>query len=704
MVINSEIIFVRLFIPLIIGITYFYIYDIKFCTLVIALISLFLILLGINIFYNPLAAYRFKYFTGILFTLLFFFFGGWINFLKKDTLKYNYFGNQSYKQLKVWINDEPQKGNGTIKFTANVTKAYNDQQLDVVCGKLLIIIKIDSLQLTSYTYGDELIIVADHTPIQPPFNPGEFDFKAWLASKNIYQQIFVAENKVIKTELNKGNAIIRYALALRKKQIEVYKKIIKDKEAFAVASTLILGYKADLNNEILSSYSKTGTIHALSVSGMHVGIIYIVLNWVLNFLNKNRRLRIVKVILICVLIWFYSLLTGFSPSVLRSVIMLTVYILAKSFNKNTNGYNILAFTAFCLLIYNPFLIWDVGFQLSFLAVLGLIFLHPKIYKWFYFKHRWADWLWSSIALSIAAQIATFPLSIYYFHQFPLYFVFSNLFILIPITILMYLGIGILLFKLYFLAYIFEWVIIFMNNGLKWIANLPFSGINQIWIDKIQLSLLTLALILGLMALAKYKKQFLLTSVTLFLAFQASLSLQTISIKKQNKIIFFTLQKGYAAAFIRGKEAILVSNLNINDKNFQFYIQPALDKFRIKNTHIITWEIDTTLNYFAKENHQINFGHYRILLLDTYFDRKIISQLSIFNTVWLHQNPKLVINDLRKSVIFESLVMDASNYAYNLNNYTAEANKFQIQSYILKKNKAYLIDLNKKASINANYSR
>ena len=678
-----------------IGIFCFYDFRHSYYVSVMAYICLFLflILLVINIFYRSLKAYRFKYFIGTLFSLLFFTFGGALSLLKKDTLKPSYFENYHYKQLKVWINDEPQKGINTIKFTAYATRAYDGQRSYPVIGKLLITIKTDLLNTNSFTYGDELIITANCIPLNPPFNPGEFDFKGWLASKNVYLQTFIAQNNVVKTRLNKGNTILKHALILRKKQIEVYKRMMKNKEAFAVASTLILGYRADLSSETLSSYSKTGTIHALSVSGMHVGIIYVVLNWILSFMDQNWRLRMVKVLVICLLIWFYSLLTGFSPSVLRSAIMLTAYILAKSFNKHTNGYNILAFTAFCLLIYNPFLVWVVGFQLSFLAVLGLVYLHPKIYKWLYFKRRWADWIWSSVALSVAAQIATFPLSIYYFHQFPLYFIFSNLFILVPITLLMYLGISILLLKLYFLAPIFEWLIIFMNNGLKWIGNLPFSGIDQIWIDKIQLSILSLAVVFGLLAIAKYKKHLLLTSMIMLVIFQSLLALKTIAVKEQKKIIFFTLQKGYAAAFINAQKGILVSNLNVNDKNFQFYIQPVFNQLRIKSINFIKWETDTNLNFFTKRNHQINFEGYRILLLDRYFDRKIISRTPIFNTVWLHQNPKLQITDLRKSVIFESVVIDASNSNYNLKVYVDEANKFQIQSHVLKKNKAYLVDLN-----------
>ncbi|WAC42741.1 ComEC/Rec2 family competence protein [Pedobacter sp. SL55] len=140
------------------------------------------------------------------------------------------------------------------------------------------------------------------------------------------------------------------------------------------------------------------------------------------------------------------------------------------------------------MVYDPFLIWDVGFQLSFLAVFGLVYYQPKIYNWLYFKNKWADKLWAAVAMSLAAQLATLPLSIYYFHQFPVYFIISNLFILIPITILMYLGIAILLVRVYFLAPIFEWIITFTNQGLKWISNLPYAGITEIWLNKWQLFL------------------------------------------------------------------------------------------------------------------------------------------------------------------------------------------------------------------------
>ncbi|NQX30704.1 ComEC family competence protein [Pedobacter boryungensis] len=655
-------------------------------------VILLVYLIAVNNFYKKLKAYNFKGVTGIIFYFFCFVLGGLVCLLNTQSLKEEYHANRSFDYLKVWVNDEPQQTNDIVRFEVVVTTGYKFNRPETLSGKLLIALKVDSLNPVKLKYGDELIVSSKNLPVEPSYNPSEFDFKAWLATKNIYHQTFINQNHLVKLNSNKSNPIIKYAIEVRKRQVEIYRKLIHNDEAFAVASTLVLGYRADLSKETLAAYSKTGTIHALSVSGMHVGIIYIFLNWALFFLDKKRLLKIFKLLLISFLIWYYSLLTGFSPSVLRSAIMLTVYILAKAFNKNSNSYNILAFTAFCLLLYNPFLIWDVGFQLSFLAVFGLIYLQPKIYKWFYIKNKWLDKLWATVALSLAAQIATFPLSIYYFHQFPLYFIFSNLFILLPLTAMMYLGIGILMLRLYFLAPIFEWIINFTNSGLKWIANLPFSGITSIWLNQWQLILLSFTLIIFTIALVNYKKKLLIVSLLCILVFQSFAAYYKISASKQQKILFFSLRKNYAAAFIEGNEAVLLTDLDGSNKNYDFFVKPALDQMQITNIHFVKWEQDTALKSFIKKEHQLVFHQYHILLLDDDFNYKKIDQLPKFESVWLHQNPRKNVLDLRNEVLFSTLLVDATNKDYMIKRYEQDANKFQLQSHILKKNNSYLIDL------------
>lgn len=655
--------------------------------------SLLIILISINLAYKKLKIYNYKGLTGLAFNLFCFSFGGLICLLNTQSFKKDYYANHTYDYLKVWVNSEPQLTNNILRFEVEATSTYLDKESKNVSGKLLIALKIDSLNPIQLNYGDELIITGKYLPVEPPYNPGEFDFKAWLATKNVYQQTFINQDQLIKLNESKGNAIIKYAITQRKKQVAIYRQLIKNDEAFAVASTLVLGYRADLSKETLAAYSKTGTIHALSVSGAHVGIIFFLLNAMFSFLDRNKILKIFKILLICSLIWYYALLTGFSSSVLRSAIMITIFILAKAFNKNSNNYNILAFTAFALLVYNPFYIWDVGFQLSFISVFGLIYLQPKIYKWIYVKNKWLDKLWSAVALSLAAQLVTFPLSVYYFHQFPMYFLLGNLFILIPLIAMMYLGIGILVLRIYFLAPVFEWVITLTNNGLKWIASLPFSGITSIWLNHWQLLLLSTALALLILALVHYRKKLLLIGLSLLIVFQCYATFKKVSVLKQSKVLFFSLRKNYATAFIDSKKAVLVTDLKPEDKNFQFFVQPALDKMQVEDVLFIKWEQDTLINAFVKKDHQIKFHQYQVLLIDRTFNYKKIEGLPKFNAIWLHQNPKQEINNLRLTVIFNSLIIDATNNDYNIEKFRLEANKIKVEHHILKKNNSYLVDLN-----------
>lgn len=652
----------------------------------------FIYLLVINHLYLQLKAYRFKNRIGLYWYIFWFFFGALACLLNQDSLKSTYFEKSKGQYFKVHVHNEPEQHNGILRFEAKVSHVFIQQKAVPQSGKLLISVQLDTLQPLKLNYGDELIINSKTQTIDPPYNPAEFNFKAWLATKNIYHQCFLNQPQLIKLNTKQGNEILSYAIELRQQQVAVYRRLIKDNEAFAVVATLILGYRSELSAATLAAYSKTGTIHALSVSGMHVGIIYLFLNWVLFFLNRRKALSIFKVILICTLIWYYALLTGYSPSVLRATIMLSVYICAKTFNKSSNNYNIIAFTAFCLLVYDPFLIWDVGFQLSFLAVIGLIYLQPKIYNWFDFRHKWLDRLWSMIALSLAAQLATFPLSIYYFHQFPLYFIFSNLFILLPITVLMYLGIAILVLKLYFMAPIFEWIITFTNNGLQWIAALPFSGISSIWINQWQLMLLSFTLIFFTIALIKYQKSLFIISLCCLFLLQSFRTYDKIVALQQRKILFFSLRKHYAAAFINGRTAILLSDLSSKNSNFDFSIKPALDQLQVNQIHYLSWEKDSKLNNFVKKGNQLSFYDYRILLVDHRLNYKSITNLPQYELLWFHQNPKKEILTLRQEILFDNLVIDESNSKRATEKYIQAAKKLKLEYHVLKKNNSYLVHL------------
>lgn len=550
-----------------------------------ASVLLFIVLLLLNFVYSTLRIYHFRHGVLLMVYLLIILLGASHCLLQNELLRKNHFSNYQFELLKVQITGEPQLRNNTqLHFEAKVTGGLAKGNYQACIGHLLISVQIKDSRPLPLKYGDILIVRAKYQAVAAPLLSSTFDFKSWLAMQNIYHQAYFKKKDIRLLKRNKGNPLISYALSLRKKQVDIYKKLIHDPQAYAVASTLILGYRSDLSPETLDAYAKTGTIHALSVSGMHVGIVYLVLNWMLFFLNRPFPLLFLKALFIILIIWFYALITGFSPSVLRSAITITVLILSKTLRKKTNSYNILGFSAFCILLYEPFLLFDIGFQLSYLSVFGLIWLQPKICKWFSFKSTWMDKFWSILAMSLSAQFTTFPLSIYYFHQFPAYFLFGNLFIMIPAALIMYTGLVMLLFKCYFLSTPFEWLIHFTNSGLRWISDLPFSSISSIWINQTELILLSAGLILFTLSLNYANKKLLFTSLLFFLLLELSLLNQRIITQRQQKIIVLKLKQNYTGIYIKSNKATLITDATPKSTIFKFYIKPCLDQHKITEVH------------------------------------------------------------------------------------------------------------------------
>jgi competence protein ComEC len=694
MVFKTEIVFVKIVMPLVLGIAFAY-YFRSLQLLKIALIAEFILLLSaifINSYYKTLKIWRLKTYVAFIYYLLFFLLGANICLLHTQFLKPDYFASKDNQCLKVWIAGEPQKNNDILRFEAIVTQDYFNGKANPASGKILIALKLDQLNPIKLSYGDDLLIVANYAPVEPPYNPAEFNFKAWLAIKNVYYQSFIRQNQLVKLGSRSGNPILKYALNVRQKQVNVFRSLIHNDEAFAVASTLILGYRADLSRETLAAYSRTGTIHALSVSGMHVGIVYMMLHWLLSFLDRKKLGRIFKAILICSLVWYYALISGFSPSVLRSAVMLSVFIIAKLLKRNSNSYNTLAFTAFCLLLFDPFLLFDVGFQLSFFAVFGLIYYYPKIYKRIYIENKLLSKIWSAVAIGLSAQLATLPLSVYYFHQFPVYFIVSNLFIMLPVSALMYGGLAILLLKVYFLAPAFEWLINFTNAGLKWIAGLPYAGITEIWLNRWQLVLLFIFIGALTIGLRYRKRQFILLSFTCLLFMQIITASKSLSASKQKDIVLFSLRKHYATAFITGNHAILLTDLSASDKNFQFFVKPALDQKQVTDITFITWEDDLQTSQFVKKHQQIIFQGKTILLLDETLNYKMPVQKLSFDYVWLHNNPKQKMEKVKQQINFSGLIVDASNKDYLISITEQQAKNLKVPALILKKHPAITLNL------------
>jgi competence protein ComEC len=691
---KGEIPIVVLFIPFLLGIVcgLNFLSFANISLLVILLISLGGVFVLLNLFYLKLNIYKVSWLGGVLITVMLFLFGLIATINHNELNRDNYFAKTPAKYVLVKISNEPVLKNGLIRFKANVVESIDSDKTLPVTGTLLITIK-DSLAKSLY-YGDELVIPANYSAIDPPFNPAEFNYKQYLANQNIYQQSFLYHGQYAVAAYDTGHAFMAFSLRLRRQLVAKLKLNMHDPAASAVASTLILGYKADMSSDVLQAYSKTGTMYVLSVSGAQVAIIYLLLNFVFGFLDRFKYGRILKALIIVVLISYYALLTGLSPAVCRAAVMVGMVVIGKAFNRYINTLNILAISAFVLLLYNPFWLADVGFQISYLAVGGLIIFQPAVYKWFSFKNKLTSKLWAVCSVSIAAQLIIFPVSAFYFHQFPVYFLLSNLVVIIPASIIMYTGIIYLLLPQVpvispVLGWVLEKTILVMNKVLFVIENAPFASVSKIWINTGEYILLYAIIISLLYFFYDRKKWLLLLSLMCIFLLSAGISYKKIHSLQANSIAFLNMRKHMGIVMKHGDKAVVFSDLSDTDKNYKYSIQPYLDSSQITTISLYKPEQDIKSAFLLKKGNFIRFLNTSVYILDknslnSYPDSRLKT-----NFIYLTGNPYTALNSINKNFAYQMLVIDAGNSDYNIKRLIKEATVSHTNYQVLKRNKALL---------------
>ncbi len=286
-------------------------------------------------------------------------------------------------------------------------------------------------------YGTRLLVEGQPKRPTPPRNPSEFDYRQYLAHQHIYHRHRPAAFRVV--GYAPASWVQVWAEDIRRYSIETFRTYVRDQAAFGIASALVLGARDELDPTTRQDYTVAGATHILAVSGLHVGILYFI---VAALLGRHPRRRGLRLVVLLVVLWGYALVTGLSPSVLRATTMFSVVAIAQALHRPTQIYNTLALSAFLLLLINPNLLFSVGFQLSYAAVLGIVYLQPRLASRWQPRHRVVRWAWELTCVSVAAQLATTPLSLHYFYAFPVYFWLSNL-VAIPGAFLVLTG-GLLL--------------------------------------------------------------------------------------------------------------------------------------------------------------------------------------------------------------------------------------------------------------------
>lgn len=656
---------------------------------VIAILSIILFALGI--WKTKLQSHRSYISLSILFYIFLFTFA-WVRTWQPDPkIQADHFSHNKSDALIGFILDEPKITAKTIRFPMQVIQTVLDSQIHARSGKLLVSIQRDTLNDNTkiYNYGDQLIIDADYDTINPSYNPNEFDYRKYMISQSIWHQSYLEADQLMKISESEGTDLIHIALDLRKKMVAKLARLFDSHSIQAIISTLVLGYRSELDRDLLNTFSVTGTIHVLSVSGLHVGIIFSVFSFLLLWKKRSNWMWL-KAILLILLIWMYALITGLSPSVLRASIMLSLGIVALSIVRRTNIYNTIAFSAFILLLYNPRFIVDIGFQLSYLSVLGIVYFYPKINLLVGSKNPILSALWSYVSISLAAQLATFPLVTYYFYFFPVYFLPANLFILLPAAMILYLGILVLIIPeglvSYGLSWLLEKIVYIMTEVLVYFEGLPYSSLNLIW-NKPWHVLLLYIIILGWMSFAFYKtKKAIYVVYVAFIILGIDWSINKIRTVYKDQITIYNVGKNTAIGiFAQGKTYLYTNFADEANQTFQYSVKPNFSA--LGKTPMF---INPSGAHMQSELMILdNFIQVRDKSLFVY-DRNLVLQGSIAVDILYVKNHALPnLTECISNIQFDMLLLDASNAWWYIKKIEKEAEKIGIPVYVLKDNFAYV---------------
>ncbi|MFD0798799.1 ComEC/Rec2 family competence protein [Maribacter chungangensis] len=401
-------------------------------------------------------------------------------------------------------------------------------------GKLLINKFLED-SLTKVSVDDELYTINQPNNIKPPLNPHQFSYKAYLKKLGIHHQMGLSPNSYHKSE-NPSSTLFGIAANARNHIIEKLKASNFGEDELGVIQALLLGQRSDISKETYDNYKNAGAVHILALSGLHIGILLLVLRFLLRPMERLPEGKKISLLLTVLLLWGFAYLAGLSASIVRACTMFSFVAYALYLNRPSNTFNILALSMFFILLFiNPNLLFQVGFQMSYAAVLAIVWIYPLLQKLWFPKWKPVRYIWQLFSVSVAAQLGVLPISLFYFHQFPGLFFISNL-LIIPVLGFI-LGTGILVIFLalidqlpYPLAWGFNELITYMNATVAWVAKREDFIFKHISFDGIQL-LLTYFLIAALGLLLSQvnfrRTAFFLVSVlclqayTMYLAYTSS---------------------------------------------------------------------------------------------------------------------------------------------------------------------------------------
>lgn len=598
-------------------------------------------------------------------------------------------GIQNSASQKALVISEPLQRSGKgWKTIANKLFMERNGQFTRMPGKILVYLDSTAPSLSIGT-GTVLLTYTPLQKIPKAANPGAWDPAEYYGKKQIFYQCYLPTQGTRKALHQRSAYLPVFLQRVQQHCLQTLNRFIDGKEEQAIAAALLIGYKLDLPAELTSAYRDTGIIHVIAISGMHMALLFGLLQLLLTPLSKRKAFRHLVPVLLLVTAWLFCLLTGATPSILRAAFICSIWVISQWWKKENHTLNSLAASAVCLLIVDPILLTDVGFQLSYAAVIGILIFSGPLSKNFHFSNPLLRTISQLIAVTLAAQLLTFPLLLYHFHRFPLLFIFTNL-IAVPLsTCLLYFEIALLMLSQFqmpatLIGKIIQWGIYTMNQWALQTSQLPGTLITGIYLSLPQTLLLLTAILFFASGVIFGIKKYGWTGLICLLAVMLLGSLRQYRVIQQHKLIVYHVRNQSAIHLLEGQRQCL------------------LTFGREKNPIWAEKFISTAEWYWGarrKETLQHTFLHYPILssqkklvvLIDGSRNLADLPLPQKADLIILMRNPPFTLHWLSNRLQCSQFVADGSNRMWKIREWKKEAARLHLHCHSTPEQGAFIIN-------------
>ncbi len=602
------------------------------------------------------------------------------------------------------ILEPPRHSSRSVRLIVRRYDVDSLKRLLIKSEKVLLFLEKDTNSL-DLQFGDWLIVSASLKPVKDESNPYGFDPAAYYGRIGVFSQGWVKSTSWKTALLPKNYLIRRWAFTLRDRMMNILRENSLKGEEFAVASAILLGYTGEIGQDLRKGFAASGAMHILAVSGMHVGVIFLFLETLLTFLKRRRFGTIIKAFLMIFMIWCYAMVTGLSPPVFRAALMLSLIIVGSTFKRKPDSLNIVGGSMLIILLIDPSLLLHLGFQFSYLAVFGILVLYKPLLNLIPASNWIVSKLWGLVVVSVAAQIATFPISLYAFHQFPNYFILTNILVLPLASLVIYNGIGVLALSLVpvlsaLLAKVLTFTVTILNSTIRFIEELPGSTSIGIYPSLPDL----LILYLGIAAVCCFL--FFRRVVWVYMLFILIIFWSLIGIYKdyvcsnRSMVVVFQVKGASQYVFVKGRDAVCVKD----------YWAACREPYaqEVFSTYLSAEGITTAQTTYLMDNHSrgaddlrefcflvrkgnfLQFSDQRIAIISSELPFALSDTCHV-DLVILRKDPTLSIARIVQTFSPHQIVIDPTNSWNNARKWKEEVEKLGVHCYSVLEEGAFVLD-------------